>query len=109
MKTATAHHSTAVSETMMAVRAFLKVGGRILVTPSGELIEGGGMPRSYTHASPAAAAEYLRAGKAYSAARRVVAADFQIMRAVRLLGRRTENGWLALDARASSDRKRGRT
>lgn len=109
METATAHKSTAGSATMRAVRAFLKAGGRILVTPKGELTEGGGMPRSYTHGSSVDTVEWLHAGRAYLAARAMEGGASRILRAVRLLGWRTENGWLGLEARASSNRKRGRT
>lgn len=93
--------------TTKAVRDFIRAGGRILITPDGELTEGGGLPRGFTHGSVAEADEYLRAGRAYLVARATRGGDARIMRAVRRLGRRTENGWLALGTSGASTRKRG--
>ncbi|WP_232493625.1 hypothetical protein [Novosphingobium kaempferiae] len=95
------------SATTQAIRDFILAGGRIIITPDGELTEGGGLPRAFTHGSVAEADEYLRAGRAYLVARTTHGGDARIMRAVRRLGRRTENGWLALGTSGASIRKRG--
>ena len=73
--------------TTRAMRDFIRTGGRILITPEGHVTEGGGVPRALTHGTPEERAEVTRAGR-------------QIKRAARLFGRRTENGWLVLEARA---------
>jgi hypothetical protein len=93
--------------TTKAIRDFIRAGGRILITPYGELTEAGGLPRAFTHGSAAEADEYLRAGRAYLVARATHGGDARIIRAVRRLGRRTENGWLALGTSGASTRKRG--
>jgi hypothetical protein len=83
-----------------AMRDFLRTGGRILVTPDGELVEGGGLPRSFTHGTQEEAAECIRAARAYFAARSRSGANDRIKRIVRIVGRRTGNGWLVLEARS---------
>jgi hypothetical protein len=82
-----------------AVRDFIRAGGRILVTPTGELTEGGGVPRAFANGSEAEAEECVRACRAYFDVHDLPGADQRISRAVHMLGRRTDNGWLVLDAR----------
>lgn len=83
--------------TTKAVRDFLNTGGRILLTPEGHLDVGGGIPRLFTHGTPEEAAECVRAGQAYSNVRKRLRSDVQIKRAVRMLGKRTDNGWIVLE------------
>lgn len=89
------HHAT----TSTAIRDFIRAGGRILVTPSGELTEGAGVPWPFIRGSEEEAAECLRAGRAYFCARERPGVDRRISRVVRVLGRRTTSGWLVLEAR----------
>jgi hypothetical protein len=89
--------------TTVAIRDFLQVDGRILMDPAGKLTEGGGIPRAFSHGTPDEAAECERASKAYFAMRRRWRSDRQIKRAVRILGKRTPNGWLVLEAHHDGD------
>lgn len=91
---------TDAAATTRAVRDFVRTGGRILITPEGELTEGGGMRRAFTHGTADEVEEVVRAGRVYFDVRRRLRADRQIKRAVRMLGRRTENGWFVLEARS---------
>lgn len=86
--------------TTRAMRDFIRTGGRIMVTPEGHVTEGGGAPRALTHGTPEERAEVTRAGRAYFDARHRLRTDRQIKRAARLFGRRTDNGWVVLEARA---------
>lgn len=88
------------------IRSFIRAGGRILVTPAGELSEGGGVPWPLIDGSDEEAAECLRAGRAYFNVRDLPAASQQISRTVHSLGRRTDHGWIILEANATK-RKRG--
>ena len=82
-----------------AIRDYVATSGRILVTPEGELREGDSFPRGRL-ASDQAFADAGRATRAYHLARRWPGADRQIIRAARLVGHRTDNGWLVLEARS---------
>lgn len=82
-----------------AVRNYLRAGGRILIEPDGTLSEGGGLPLAFTHGSDEAAAECIRATRAYYAVRRRWRSEQQIKRAVQMLGSRTSHGWQVLEAR----------
>lgn len=83
--------------TTKAIRDFLDTEGRILLTPEGYLDVGGGIPRRLIHGTPEEAAECMRAGRAYFDVRKRLRSDAQIKRAVRMLGRRTNNGWIVLE------------
>lgn len=89
------HHAT----TSTAIRDFIRAGGRILMTPSGELTEGAGVPWPFISGSDEQVSECLRAGRAYFSHRKRPGVDRRISRAVRILGRRTANGWTVLEAR----------
>ncbi len=99
MTSRTANDGPHAATTSTAIRGFIRAGGRILVTPAGELAEGGGVPWPFISGSEEEAAECLRAGRAYFSDRERPGADKRISRAVRILGRRTANGWLVLEAR----------
>lgn len=86
--------------TTAAIRGFLQFDGRILLDPNGNLTEGGGLPRALLTENPDGATACRRAHRAYFDARRRWQADHQIARAVRMLGQRTDNGWIVLEARA---------
>jgi hypothetical protein len=81
------------------VRDFLVNGGRILVTPDGKLMEGGGIPQPFLLGTDQERDECIRASRAYFAARRRWRSTGQIKRAARMLGDRTPTGWLVLEAR----------
>lgn len=82
--------------TTRAMRGFLRTGGRILVTPDGQVTEGGGMLRSLLVGDAEHIREAAAEQRAYFDVRRRYRADRQIKRAVRMLGRRTSGGWLEL-------------
>ena len=88
------------TQTTTAVRDFLRIGGRILVTPDGRLTEGGGLPQAFINGSQEEQDECRRAGRAYFDLHLRSRAREQIKRAVRMLGRRTDNGWMVLEARS---------
>jgi hypothetical protein len=102
MTSRTANHGTPAATTSTVIRDFIRAGGRILVTPAGELTEGGGVPWPFISGSDEEAAECLRAGRAYFSVRERAGVDRRISRAVRILGRRTTNGWLVLEARSEA-------
>lgn len=83
--------------TTAAVRNFIKTGGRILLTPDGYLDEGDGVPQQFLNGTAEEGAEYMRAGRAYLDVRKRLRSEAQITRAVRMLGKRTENGWIILE------------
>lgn len=85
--------------TTRAVRDFIRARGRILIDPNGKLTEGGGLPRPFTNGSEAEAEECARASRCYFAVRRRWRSERHIKRAVRMLGTKTSNGWLVLEAR----------
>jgi hypothetical protein len=87
-------------QTTTTIRDYLRMGGRLLITPEGELSEGGGLPRAFIDGTPEALAECIRAGRAYYEMSRRWRSQKQIKRAVRLLGHRTDNGWMVLEAPA---------
>lgn len=89
-----------IRATTRAIRDFIRTQGRIVIDPEGKLTEGAGMPRLFTHGSEAEAAECVRASRFYFAVRRRWRSDRHTKRAVRMLGTRTSNGWLVLEARA---------
>lgn len=89
-----------IRATTRAIRDFIRTQGRILIDPDGKLTEGGGMPWLFTHGSEAEAAECVRASRCYFAVRRRWRSERHIKRAVRMLGTRTDNGWLVLEGRA---------
>lgn len=86
------------AETTRAMRGFLRVGGRILVTPSGQVTEGGEMPPGWMDGPEWQRLDIAEAQHAYFELRRLYRADRQIKRAARMLGRRTDNGGLELKA-----------
>ncbi|MET0240189.1 MAG: hypothetical protein ABW184_09865 [Sphingobium sp.] len=86
--------------TTIAVREFLLNDGRILITPEGDVTEGGGVPRPFLNGTEHEAAECMRANRAYFSMRKHLRSDRQIKRVVRMLGRKTENGWWVLEARS---------
>lgn len=88
--------------TTQTIRDFLRYGGRILLDPRGCLMEGGGIPRPMLEPNSAAACE--RACRAYFDMRRRWRAAPQIARAVGMLGERTDNGWIVLEARTRQAR-----
>jgi len=87
-------------QTTIAIRDFLVNDGRILISPEGELMEGGGVPRPFLNGTDHEATECVRANKAYFRVRRRFCADRQIRRAVRMLGHTTNNGWWVLEAQS---------
>lgn len=89
--------------TTRAIRDFIRTQGRILIDPKGNLTEGAGVPRIFTHGSDTEAADYVRASRFYSAVRRRWRSDHHIRRAVQILGKRTANGWLVLEASHGGD------
>lgn len=93
--------------TTIAVRDYVRNGGRILVTPDGEVTEGLGIPLPFLSGSPEEAAECMRAGRAYFDMRKRLRSDQHIRRILRMVGWRTDNGWLGLGERPASTRKRG--
>lgn len=84
--------------TTIAMRNFIRAGGRILVTPEGHIEEGGGVPRALYDGSPQDVNECLLAGRAYLDVRKHFRADSQIRRAAKMLGHKTANGWWVLEA-----------
>lgn len=92
-----------IKTTTRAIRDFLRTQGRILINPNGDIVEGAGVPRLFTHGSDADAAEVVRASRLYFAVRRRWRSDRHIKRAVRMLGNRTSNGWLVLEAAHGGD------
>lgn len=105
MTSRTAEPGSRSVSTAMAIRDFIRSGGRILVTPGGELTEGGGVPWPFIDGSDEDVAECLRAGRAYLSACDLLGAERRISRTVRKVGRRTDHGWFVLEADAK--RKRG--
>lgn len=83
-----------------AMREFIRTGGRILITPEGELTEGGGAPRVLTHGTSTEVDDVVHANRNYFDVRRRLRADGQIKRAARMLGRRTAHGWIVLEAQS---------
>jgi hypothetical protein len=82
--------------TTAAIRAFLRVRGRIMISPSGRLMEGGELPALMLSGTDEQVAECKQATRAYYEARRRWSSEPQIIRAVRMLGQRTDNGWIVL-------------
>lgn len=93
------HRPACPRQTTMTIRSFLKYEGRILLDPRGHLMEGGGVPHMVARGTAQEAAACGRAHRAYFEARRRWRSDRQIKRAVRMLGVRTANGWIVLEAR----------
>ena len=87
-------------KTTAAIRDFLKNEGRILIDPQGHLTEGGGIPRPFVDGGREEMAACRQAFGAYFDTRRRWRSDRQIKRAVRMLGERTDNGWIVLEARS---------
>jgi hypothetical protein len=83
-----------------ALRDALRAGFRVMLRPDGQ-IETGGDNRILVDGHRADVVERKRALRAYSAASRRPRAHKHIVRAIRLLGRRTDNGWLVLEGRAA--------
>jgi hypothetical protein len=86
--------------TTAAVRGFLANAGRIMIDPNGRLHEGAEVPKALIGDDDNAHSRCVEANRAYFACRRRYRADRQIKRAVRMLGHRTDNGWIVLEARA---------
>lgn len=92
--------------TTLAIRGYLRTGGRILINPDGRLLEGWGIPHCYVDGTDEERADCVTAVRGYNEVRRRPRSERQIKRAVRMLGNRTENGWLVLerkDAAGSSE------
>lgn len=87
-------------QTTIAIRRFLEHDGRILIDPHGHLGEGGGIPRPMIEGSPDEAIACGDAHWTYFDVRRRWRSDRQIKRVVRMLGERTANGWIVLEARS---------
>lgn len=82
-----------------ALRGLLDVGGRVLLTPDGEIEEGFSAEvgrRWRADADERDWQEFLAAGRAYFQARATLNSDEHIVRAVRMLGTRHSNGWHSL-------------
>lgn len=86
-------------EATRAIRGFLRVGGRLMIRPDGRLEEGGDMS-PYFHGTDDEAEAFRAANHGYFSMRHRLNADAHIRRVVRALGRRTDNGWMVLEARA---------
>jgi len=84
-------------QTTVAIRDFVRTGGRILLEPDGNITEGAWDPRHFLQGEEEAE-ECLRAGRSYYEVRRRWRSERQIKRAVRMLGHRTSNGWWVLEA-----------
>jgi hypothetical protein len=82
--------------TTQAMREFLAAGGRLLISPQGQLEEGGTCIMRDVSTVDAVQREEALSG--YFQMRRRFRSDAQIKRAVRMLGTRTDNGWLVLEA-----------
>lgn len=93
--------------TTIAVRDYLRTGGRILLTPERDLEEGAEIPRPLVDGPGSEATECLRAHRAYFDMRKRFRSDEQIRRIIRALGRRTTNGWIVLEAPSSKAPSRG--
>lgn len=83
--------------TTECIRDFLSTGARVLVDPEGRLLEGGEVPRAFINGTPHDVAEWDRAARNYYVNLPRKGARTQIARAARLLGRRTNNGWIVLE------------
>jgi hypothetical protein len=88
--------------TTAAVRAFLRTQGRIMLDPDGDLQEGGELPSIMLKGTPEQIAECKDATRAYYDVRRRWRSEAQIKRAVRMLGKRTKNGWIVLEGRGGA-------
>lgn len=86
-------------EATQAIRGFLKVGGRLMIQPDGQLEEGGDMS-PYFGGTDEEAEAFRAANHGYFSMRHRLNADAHIRRVVRALGRHTDNGWIVLEARA---------
>lgn len=86
--------------TTIAVRGYLQTGGRILLSPEGYLTEAGGASRAQMQGTKGDRARAAQAVRAYFEVRRAYRSDRQIRRMVRLLGARTEYGWMVLGGAA---------
>lgn len=81
--------------TTIAMRAFIRAGGRILITPDGQIEDKSPVMRDVRDVT---AEQRDRALHEYFDVRTRLRSDAQIKRAARLLGTATENGWLVLEA-----------
>lgn len=81
-----------------ALRGYLAHGGRVLVEPTGELSEGGGIPRWFNDADLPETETAIAAHRTYFGMRDP-AARAKVKRAAMMLGHRTSNGWRVLEAR----------
>ncbi|MBB3347342.1 hypothetical protein [Sphingomonas sp. BK069] len=79
-----------------AIRSFLHAGGRILISPTGQIEEAGGRLAG----SDADWHGFLTAGRALWVARTTYDADEHVARAVRILGSKHPSGWRSLSAGA---------
>lgn len=97
------------SATTLAIRDYLRSGGRVLLTPDGNLEEGSTIPGMFVKGPESEITECLRAHRAYFNMRKLFRCEKQIKRIIRTLGRRTTNGWTVLEAQPSETRiqKRG--
>ncbi len=86
--------------TTVAMRDFLLAEGRILVAPDGRVTEGGGAPSAFLHGNAEEYDACAKAARAYFDVRKRYRADRQIRRAAGMFGKRTDNGWLVLEARS---------
>jgi hypothetical protein len=83
-----------------ALRAFIRTGGRLLLTPTGRVSIGAGVPRALLDGTDDEAEACRTATLAFLEVRKRYRADPQLKRALRLIGTRTSNGWHVLEATA---------
>ena len=88
-----------IRDTFVAVRSFLIADGRILITPEGRLEEGAGVPEPYHRGTAEEAAKCMESHRAYHHLRKHFRVDRTIKRIASALGRRTDHGWIVLEAR----------
>lgn len=85
-------------EVTEALRGFLRTGGRLLLTPTGRVSIGAGVPRALIDGTDDEAEACREATRAFLDIRKRYRADPQLKRALRLIGTRTSNGWHVLEA-----------
>lgn len=86
-------------ETTQAVRGFISGGGRIMLTPDGQIVCGADNALLLAPGVPGRE-HRTSAFREFAEVRRRYRADGQIARVVKTLGRATTNGWRVLEARS---------
>lgn len=81
----------------MTLRDFLAHDGRLLIEPSGRLVEAGTLPRWWNLPDCPQRSRALQAHRAFYAMQSDRSAGARFKRAARLLGRKTGNGWRVLE------------